>query len=365
MLLHRALIVAAGATGALLSAAAPAAADTKVTVTGGVMYVRNDDAGIANDLTIEPASGNRIRLADAADPYGFQWTPPQQCDPGRLNNAGNPIEVTCTRDGVGRLALELGPGEDRVAYSVDDLAMTAAGLEGADTLDGGGSGDSLNGGQGNDTLDGQGGDDALLGDDGDDRLVGGDGNDRLNGGAGGDLLDAGAGDDEILAADGVADTIDCGPGGDRVNADATDRLVNCETEQRQEVAPPPPGSPAQQGAEDDARPVLQVGGLSAQRVSLRRRRVTIAVSVSERALVNVSGFLDARGLNDQVRPAATAITVPGGGTYVRLTLSAKHVRRALADLRARKRPRLRLTISAVDAAGNTSPPRRMTIALKR
>jgi hypothetical protein len=362
---RRALIVAAGATGALLSAAAPATADTKVNVTGGAMYVRNDDPGIANDLTIEPAADGRIRLADDADPYGFQWTPPQQCDPGRLNNAGNPVEVTCSRNGVGRLVLELGPGEDRTAYALDDLAVTMAGLEGADALNGAARGDALNGGQGNDALDGRAGDDTLNGEDGDDRLVGGDGNDRLNGGAGGDQLEAGAGEDEILAADGVQDTIDCGPGADRVNADSTDRLVNCETEQRQEVAAPPAGSPAQRGPEDDVRPVLQAGGLSSQRISPRRRRITIAVSVSERALVNVGGFLDARGTNDKVRGTATAVLVPGGGTYVTVTLSATQVRRALADLRRRRRPRLRLTISAVDPAGNTSPPRRLTIALRR
>ena len=42
---RRALIVAAGAIGALLSAAAPAAADTQITIAGDVLYARNDDAG--------------------------------------------------------------------------------------------------------------------------------------------------------------------------------------------------------------------------------------------------------------------------------------------------------------------------------
>ena len=364
------LLAAAGVSGALLCAAAPAAADTQLSIAGGVLYTRNTDVGVANQMRVDP-QGSRVHFVDEADPRGFTF-PVQQCSPGRLNSAGNPVEVTCEREGYARLTFELGPGEDRLAYAIDDLPANVSGELGADALTTGAAADSLNGGQGNDTLEAGAGDDALIGDDGDDVLRAGDGNDRLNGGVGADLLDAGAGDDQIIAADGVQDTIDCGAGADSVNADTTDRLVNCETEKREQVAEPPgtagggtAGPAGRAAAEDDVRPVLQAGGSSSQRVSSRRRRVTLAVSVSERALVSVSGYLDAGAINDKVRPTATRVVVPGGGVYLRVTLSAKQVRRVLRDVRRKRRPRLKLTISAVDAAGNTSPPRRLTIALRR
>jgi hypothetical protein len=58
-------------------------------------------------------------------------------------------------------------------------------------------------------------------------INGGDGQDTLYGGPEGDTLDGGAGDDTIEARDGVADTIDCGPGIDLALADANDIVINC------------------------------------------------------------------------------------------------------------------------------------------
>lgn len=376
MVLRRALIVAAGATGALLSAAAPAVADTKVTIAGGVLYVRNDDAGVSNAMTVDSDSRGRVHIVDEADPYGFQY-PVRECSPGRLNNAGNPVEVTCDRTGYDRATIEIGPNEDRVTYTRDDLPVTIDGQEGADDLRTAAAADALSGGQGNDTLDSGTGDDALNGGDGDDRLVAGDGNDRLDGADGADVIDGGAGDDAIIAADGVGDTIDCGPGADTVNADQFDRLVNCESEGRAQVAPPAsdPGTTGSssgsvvgggaRAVEDDVRPVVQAGGSTLQRITSRRRRITIAVTASERSLVNVTGFVDAGGINAQIRPRTARVEVDGGGALLTLTLTKTHVRRALADLRRRRKPRVLLTLSAVDAAGNTSRARRMTIALRR
>ena len=374
----RALLLAAGVSGALLSVAAPAAADTKVTIAGGVLYVRNDDAGVSNAMTVDSDSRGRVHIVDEADPYGFQY-PVRECSPGRLNSAGNPVEVTCERSGYDRATIAIGPNEDRVTYARDDLPVTIDGQEGADDLRRAAAADALSGGQGNDTLDSGAGDDALNGGDGDDRLVAGDGKDRLDGANGADVVDAGAGDDAIIAADGVGDTIDCGPGTDTVNADQFDRLVNCESEGRAQVAPPAGGEPGSttgsssgsvvgggaRAVEDDVRPVVQAGGSTLQRITSRRRRITIAVTASERSLVNVTGFVDAGGINAQIRPRTARVEVDGGGALLTLTLTKTHVRRALADLRRRRKPRVQLTLSAVDAAGNTSRARRMTIALRR
>jgi RTX calcium-binding nonapeptide repeat (4 copies) len=366
---RRALLAAAGAAGALLAVPAPAPADTQITTAGGVLYARNDDAGVANGMTVDSDAQRRVHFVDEGDRLGMTF-PATRCSPGRVNSAGNPVEVWCDRSGVDRVSILIGPAEDRVTYAIDDLPVSVDGQEGADQLTSAGADDALGGGQGNDRLDARGGNDSLNGGEGDDTLVAGDGNDRVDAGVGGDAVDAGTGDDTVVAADGYADTIDCGPGADSVQADGFDQVVNCETASRQDVAPPPSGGGAAGGAsggrvEDSARPIVQVGGSTLQRVSLRRRRLAIAVSASERSLVNISGYLAARGLNDQLRPRTARIDVGGGGAEVRLTLTGKQLRRVLADLRRGRRPRVILTVSAVDAAGNTSRPRRLTVTLRR
>jgi hypothetical protein len=124
---------------------------------------------------------------------------------------------------------------------------TIYGLEGSDLLRGGDGGDCLWGGEGDDVLDGDGGDDQLWGGNGRDHLVGGAGNDWLRGGLKGDVLSGGAGDDQLIpgtgrdrvragagndvisARDGSTDVIDCGPGVDRVSADARDVVRGCES----------------------------------------------------------------------------------------------------------------------------------------
>ncbi len=103
--------------------------------------------------------------------------------------------------------------------------------------------DVLLGGAGNDQIlaafgdiaDGGPGDDEILDHGWARRLAGGDGNDRIMA-IGSDAIDAGAGDDRIVAQDESANarkdgmqTIDCGPGRDRVEANFTDELRGCES----------------------------------------------------------------------------------------------------------------------------------------
>jgi hypothetical protein len=357
---RRKALVALVAMGALAGTAGLAVADSVISIRGGVLYFTNEDAGIGNRLTVEYDARGRVRFFDDADPYGIQHpTPP--CSPGRLNSAGNPIEVFCTKGSFSSITIQIGPAEDNVTYKLDDLPATVDGSVGADALTTAGAKDTLAGGQGNDRLDGGAGDDDLRGDEGDDLLRSGDGNDRIDTGLGADRVEAGAGDDTILSADGVPDAIDCAPGTDTVSADTTDDLTSCENVTRTQVAPPPGGSTGS----DSRRPLVKAGGSTRQRVSMRRRTVSIAVTADEKALVDVSGFLDAGGINDRLRPATGRIRVAGGGTLVKVRLSRTQVRRILADLRRRRRPRARVTISAVDAAGNTSRARRLTISLAR
>ena len=128
-----------------------------------------------------------------------------------------------------------GRGSDRIFG--EGGADCLFGSFGNDVLDGGVGADVLHGGPGNDVLRGGAQEDRLYGGPGNDRLygggdddllVGGPGNDMLVGGAGWDTFRAGPGNDVIYAADGRAETVNCGPGIDTVHADRFDRLHGCE-----------------------------------------------------------------------------------------------------------------------------------------
>ena len=75
-----------------------------------------------------------------------------------------------------------------------------------------------------------GGNDALEGGRGGDVLRGGDGDDGLNGGFDPDQISGGNGNDVITVVSGGTDTVDCGPGFDRVTKDRFDHVAaNCES----------------------------------------------------------------------------------------------------------------------------------------
>jgi Ca2+-binding RTX toxin-like protein len=63
-------------------------------------------------------------------------------------------------------------------------------------------------------------------------LVGGAGNDTLTGGSQADDFDGGTGNDTIVSRDGTRETVACGPGFDRVTADALDVAAGCESVSR-------------------------------------------------------------------------------------------------------------------------------------
>ena len=331
-----AALVTLGLCAAVL--AAPALGDSKMTVSGGVLYFRSEDAGVGNRLTIDLDGRGRVHFVDEADPYGISFpTPP--CSPGRVNNNGYPVEVFCERSGYNRITVQTGPGEDQVVSKLDDITLT------------------LEGGVGTDQLTTAGGADILIGGQGDDTLRAGEGNDRLDGGEGADTYDGGGGDDAIVAADSLVDTIDCGEGNDAATVDTGDRVANCETVTTR-------GSAAAPTAADKARPRVEVGGSTSQRVA-RSRRIVVAVTVSEPAQLDASGFVSAGGFNSRLTAVSRKVRVGGGGIVVRLKLSRGTVGRVLADLRRGRRPYAQLTVSAADVAGNTSRPRHLRIRLRR
>lgn len=360
MVPRRALIAAGAGIALALGLTGPVLADSRMTESGGVLYFRSEDAGIANALTIDRDGRGRLRFTDEADPYGITY-PSGRCSPGKINNSGNPVEVFCDPSGITKILVQSGPGEDKLMSKLTDLPVTMEGEIGADTLTTGAGPDRVGGGQGNDRVDTGAGDDLATGDDGDDVLITGDGNDQADGGSGSDQIDTGAGDDLVVSADGYADTVVCGPGNDTVTADQLDQVVDCETVNRRQVA----AIGGSAGTPDTKRPVVRVGGSTSQRISTKRRRVSVVLTASEAARVDVSGFLDAGGLFRRIKPVTGRVKVGGGGAKLWLTLTLTQTRSVLRDLRRHRHPKVRLTVSAVDASGNTSATRRLTIALRR
>jgi Ca2+-binding RTX toxin-like protein len=342
---------------ALLVGVPAAWADSKLSVRGGIFYFVNEDAGIANRLAVDNDARGRLHFFDDADPYGMNFpTPP--CSPGRVNSAGNPIEVFCAKDGSYRnVTVQSGPAEDRVVWKADDMPVTLDGEDGADTLTGGGAADALGGGQGDDTLVAGAGNDEVLGDDGNDSMDGGVGDDTVNGGPGNDAFGGGEGNDTIQASDGYTDAVDCGAGEDTAVLDQLDTVAGCEHVTRQQVTP----VPGQAGPRDTTDPALRVGGSTSQRA---RHTFKVLATASEPSIVDASGYLQAGGINTKLKAATAKVKVGGGGATLRLGLSKRMVRLVKRDLRRHRHPRARVTVSAVDPAGNTSRPRRIWISFR-
>ena len=172
--------LAARLTAAALAAAALAAPAGASAATAGVQ-----DRVLA--YTAAPSEANRLSV-------GFDY----QTGYFVLSDAGAPVTagpgckatsantVACAQSLVGRLALDLGDGDDS---ATSHLVLTPT---------------AIAGGAGNDTLTGALPDESLDGGDGDDRLTGGASSDRLDSGAGIDIFRAGAGADQLLARDQVA-----------------------------------------------------------------------------------------------------------------------------------------------------------------
>jgi hypothetical protein len=135
------------------------------------------------------------------------------------------VPRTCTQPGTKAFTIGT-PGPDVLVGTNQRDVLSGRG--GDDCLFGHAGDDKLTGGTGADLLVGSSGSDRMNGDAGDDKLNAGNGNDTLTPGAGKDIANGQGGDDEIFARDSTRDTIDCGAGRDKVTADRTDVVKNCE-----------------------------------------------------------------------------------------------------------------------------------------
>jgi Ca2+-binding RTX toxin-like protein len=139
----------------------------------------------------------------------------------------------CVLGGDGNNVLNGGDGNDLIRGALGVRAESPRLKPGNDRISGGAGNDQIWGWEGNDVIDGGAGDDQIEGWSGSDTLRGGPGKDGIGGGAGPDKIDGGAGNDTITSANGVKETVHCGPGRDLVRAaDPNDRLIDCERVKR-------------------------------------------------------------------------------------------------------------------------------------
>lgn len=255
---------------------AAASAHSTVSIRGADIIYASEDA-ISNNKLIVDETATAIRFRDREADNGIQAGDPR-CTAGDQEGA-IAYEMTCSKAGLQRLTVDLGPNEDSMVANLTTIAAGSTGAAGADNLKVNGPvGDLLAGDTGNDVLDGSDGADDLRGDEGNDSITGVAGNDTIQAGTGADTVDAGDGDDTINVPDGTADKVSCGNGIDTVRADTVDEVTpDCENVERVFVAPPA-GQPA---GEDKTKPVLKAGGSTLQRISMRRRVVRVAASLRD------------------------------------------------------------------------------------
>jgi Ca2+-binding RTX toxin-like protein len=247
------------------------------------------------------------------------------------------------------------------------------GTSGNDRMVGNDGPNRFEGSAGMDEIFGRGGDDVLWGDTDQDKVYGEGGNDDLRGGDNGDLIDGGpgsdlfigdppctffycaGGNDEIQARDGVGESIDCGVGADIAVVDQHDVTSDCESVDRQTVAP---GGGAVGGGRVDVS-----FAVSRQRLLTALRR-GLKVTVSCRQPCRTRGeFLVSSGLLARsVRVARGSKTLRRAG---RATLVLKFTRKAKRKLRRYRRVKGTVRVRATRLGGGGANVKRRRITLRR
>ena len=294
---------------------------------------------------------------------------------------GDPL--TISQDGV---ANDGAPGE---GDNVDPSILTVYGGGSDDTITGSPGRNIVSGLGGNDRLHGLGGDDQLEGGLGNDELTGADGQDVLGGGDGDDVIDGGpgvdrfwgdeltacisglcaSGQDRILARDGAAEAINCGPGTDSAVVDAIDEVFSsvgpsdrCETVDRAGAAPAP-GVPAP--GPGTGTPGTQVLRVTVQRVSLDRRgRFVLRLSAPAAGIVTATAStrVTRRGRRRTIS-LGRASTIARRAGVVTLRLSPS--RRSRAALRGLRRIRVSARVTFRPATGEAATVSRRTVTVRR
>jgi hypothetical protein len=337
---------------------ATAGAHSIVRTPSGEITYTSADATSLNTLT-GIVTGDRIELRDPTVDGGID---PGPCDPLEVSDDANSwiVRVACRSAQIGRVRIDLGEREDRATVDVG-IPVTLHGGPGADGLQAGATGDEVTGDQGNDRVAAGPGDDLADGGDGDDVVEGDPGNDIVDGGLGFDALTGGDGDDDLRSADGLVDQVDCGGGADRVDADTFDEIQpTCESVLRRLVAPPP-GYESTAG--DVTPPEVRAGGSTLQR--MRKGRVRMLATSSERGVLAASGFLDTAGIALPLQSDRIDVPVAGGGVKLTIQLSRRERRLASKSLRRGRKATVRMWAVGTDAAGNSARAKSLRIRLRK
>jgi Ca2+-binding RTX toxin-like protein len=190
---------------------------------------RTDDGILVRDRTSELEAGGGCTQRGAHEAFcnavGLDSVPDPTCiEPGadcvagfggvRLGDRADQFRTT-GREAVGRLHINGGSGDDRLAAGTSASSLFLDGREGDDELVGGSSMTNLSGWSGADRLVAGSGGGFLVGGDGPDVLLGSSGRESLHGGNGPDRMRGGAGDDSLRPGMG-RDFVKGGPGVDRV-----------------------------------------------------------------------------------------------------------------------------------------------------
>jgi Ca2+-binding RTX toxin-like protein len=341
---------------ALLLAAPTAHAHSLVRKEGADLAYISSDAVSLNQLVIK-RSGANIDFTDRAVEGGLD---PGQCAPGDVTDDANAwlVQVFCPAAGAARIRIDLGDREDALTSEVD-LPLAVLGGLGADKLTAGGAADSLSGGDGDDVIGAGGGNDQVNGGDGDDEIDGGPGDDVVEAGLGVDTVTGSEGDDDLRVRDGVADTVRCGAGQDKVDADTLDDVaLDCEDVRRLPTPVPELGGST---GRDRVAPKVRVGGPTVQRGT----RMKLFATSSERGTISASGFVEIRGLALPISAAAQRVGVGGGGVELTARLDARQRREATRAWRAGRKVKLSLAVVGTDRAGNSKRVKAPAIEVRR
>lgn len=341
---------------ALLLAAPTAHGHSLVRKEGTDLAYISSDAVSLNTLTVK-RSGANVEFSDPTVEAGLD---PGPCAPGEVTDDANAwlVQVFCPAAGATRVRIDLGDREDSLTATVD-LPLAVLGGTGADKLTAGGAADSLAGGDGDDVVNAGGGDDQVNGGDGDDEIDGGPGADVVEAGLGVDTVAGGDGADDLRVRDGVADTVRCGAGEDKVDADTLDDLaLDCEDVRRLPTPVPELGGTT---GRDRVAPRVRVGGPTVQ----RGMRGKLLATSSERGTISASGFVAIRGLALPISAPARRVGVGGGSVKLTARLDARQRREAARAWRRGRKVTLRLAVVGTDRAGNSKRVRAPAIELRR
>ncbi len=354
----RSLPALIGAAGVAALCPAAAHAHSLVRTSGNEVAYLSSDAVSLNTLVVK-RSGANVDFRDPTVDGGLDVGP---CAPGDVTDDANSwvIQALCPAAGAGRLRIDLGDREDSAVVQLD-LPVTLLGGTGADKLTTAGGADAVAGDDGDDVIDAGAGNDQVNAGDGDDDVTGGAGNDVVEAGLGVDTVSGADGNDDVRVRDGIADTVKCGAGEDKVDADTLDDIaLDCENVSRLPTPVPEGGGTT---GRDRVAPKVRVGGSTVQRA--RSGRFTLVATSSERGTISASGFIDVAGLSLPLSADRKTVGVGGGGVELTVKLTARARREATRAWRRGRRVRARIGVVGIDRAGNSARVQAPTIRLIR